>query len=313
MPLCVFDIHPDGNARQASDAALVGPGIYRWHHYDLSDPDLAGWVSRSLDPIPAAALLQPETRPRCDPYGDGLILNLRGINLNEGQSADQMVSVRMWVAQEAVVTVRVRRVFALEDIRGLCVAGQAPSSPAAFLNALIGRLTARIQDEVLRISAQTEFFEVDLENKHSPTPRELPETRRKVIKLRRYLEPQKHALDRLVVFEGALVGAADALELRELANRTTIAVEELAAQQERIITVQDEHDLQVAQRQASHGFRLSLAAAVFLPISFLTGLFGVNVGGMPGLENPSAFAILSLSMVALAIVLVLLLKWIRWL
>ncbi len=313
MPLFVFDINSDGTARQVRDAALAGPDVYRWHHYDLSDPHLAEWATEVLDPIPAAALLQPETRPRCDPYGDGLILNLRGINLNEGQSADQMVSVRMWVTEQAIVTVRVRRVFAMEDIRVLCETGHAPSSPAAFLNALIGRLTARVQDEVLAISAQTEFYEVDLENKESPVPKELPEARRKVIKLRRYLEPQKQALDRLVAFDGALIDAADALALRELANRTTIAVEELAAQQERIITVQDEHDLQIAQRQASHGFRLSLAAAVFLPISFLTGLFGVNVAGMPGVENPSAFAILSLSMAALAIALVLLLKWVRWL
>ncbi|HEY5718587.1 MAG TPA: CorA family divalent cation transporter, partial [Motiliproteus sp.] len=36
---------------------------------------------------------------------------------------------------------------------------------------------------------------------------------------------------------------------------------------------------------------LSLVAAVFLPLGFLTGLLGINVGGIPGVENPNAFYI----------------------
>jgi zinc transporter len=35
---------------------------------------------------------------------------------------------------------------------------------------------------------------------------------------------------------------------------------------------------------------LSIVATVFLPIGFVTGLLGVNVGGIPGAETPWAFA-----------------------
>ena len=34
---------------------------------------------------------------------------------------------------------------------------------------------------------------------------------------------------------------------------------------------------------------LSVIAAVFLPLGFLTGLLGINVGGMPGADNAAAF------------------------
>ncbi len=312
MPICAFDITPDGAATVPTDNGMESETGYRWTHYDLGDPELAPWVAAHMDPILAAALLQPETRPRCDPYKDGLILNLRGINLNEGQQADQMVSVRMWVTRTAIVTVRVRRVFALEDIRRGAEAQNAPPSPAAFLIDLVARLTERIQQEVLAIVKLTEFYEVDLEDKDTPTPKELPATRRSVIKLSRYLQPQQTALDRLAGFQGPLIPEDDALALRELANRTTLAVEELAAQQERIVAVQDEHDMQVSQKQASHGYRLSVAAGIFLPLGFLTGLFGVNVAGMPGLEDPSAFAILCLALAGLTALLVILLKWTRW-
>lgn len=313
MPICVFDIFPDGTTKVPEDIALTGNGTYRWWHYELNEIGFAEWATAALPAIPAGALLQPETRPRCDQYQDGLILNLRGINMNEGQQADQMVSVRMWVSEDVIITVRVRRIFAIDEIRQMAVTQSAPLTTAAFIEALVSRLTTRVQDEVMRISKLTEFFEADLEDDNTPLPDDLPATRRSVIKIRRYLEPQEQALVRLSTLELPIVPEPDALKLRELANRTTIAVEELDALQERLIAVQDDHDLDVARRQARHGYVLSIAAAIFLPLGFLTGLFGVNIGGMPGIENPWAFATLCLSMVGLAALMFVVLKAIRWL
>ena len=313
MPICVFDIFPDGTASVPDDTALIGPGTYRWWHYDLSDPDLADWAKASLPEIPAGALLQPETRPRCDQYDTGLILNLRGINMNAGQHADQMVSIRMWVEAGVIITVRLRRVFAIDEIRQLAIAQIAPPTTATFIEALVSRLTTRVQEEVMHISKLTEFYEADLTDDATPLPKDLPETRRSVIKLRRYLEPQKQALVTLSTIDLPIVSDADALKLRELANRTTIAVEELDALQERLIAVQDDHDLDVARRQARHGHVLSIAAQFFLPLGFLTGLFGVNIGGVPGIDTPWAFAILCLSMVGLSALMALILRALRWL
>jgi zinc transporter len=56
-----------------------------------------------------------------------------------------------------------------------------------------------------------------------------------------------------------------------------------------------------------------VGAGIFLPVSFLTGLFGVNVGGMPGLNSPWAFAILCGAMVLLALVLVAIIRRMKWL
>ena len=313
MPLCVFDIYDDGTTSVPEDSHLTGPARYRWWHYDMADPALEPWLAEHLPEIPAGALLQPETRPRCDEYEEGLILNLRGINLNEGQQADQMVSIRMWVTDAVVITVRMRRVFAIDELRTLATQNNAPRQPSAFLEALVSRLTARVQTEVARLADRTAFYETDLEDLSTPPPKDLPVTRRSTIKLERYLAPQRAALERLAQLDLPLVPDVDSMKMRELANRTAIVVEELDALQERIVTVQDEHDNQVAQRQARHGYVLSIAAAVFLPLGFLTGLFGVNVGGMPGVDDPRAFAILCLAMVGLAAIMLAVLKWLRWL
>lgn len=312
MPICVFDVAADGTTSVPTDTALTGPGRYRWWHYDMTDPAFADWVHRHLPAIPAGALLQTETRPRCDPFNDGLILNLRGINMNEGEDADEMISLRMWVADDVVITVRRRKVFAIDLIRERCGMNRAPDTTAGFLETLIAALTDRVETHIDTIEKLTDFYEADLEDSSTKPPRDLPETRRSIIRLRRYLEPQRTALAKLAEIDLPILPEPSALQLRELANRSTIAVEELDELRDRLTTVQDEHDTNVAQRQARHSYVLSVAAAIFLPLSFITGLFGVNVNGMIGAEDPRSFAILCLSMVGLAIAMVAILRWVRW-
>lgn len=312
MPICVFDIFADGTTSVPTETNLTGPGVYRWWHFDLTDEMLEPWVREHLHEIPAGSLIQKQTRPRCDRFDGGLILNLRGINMNAGQDADEMVSVRMFVETGLLITVRRKKVFAIDAIRQLAEAQTAPPSPAKFLEDLVRRLTLRVQEHVASIDEQAEFFEIDLEDKETPMPHELPEIRRSVIRLRRYLDPQRAALSKLAALDIPLIPQASQLELHEQANSALIAVEELDELRERLVSVQEEHDANVAQRQARHGYVLSVAAAIFLPLGFLTGLFGVNVGGMPGTGHPWAFAALCLSMTALAVLMFALLRWVRW-
>ncbi|MDF1727427.1 MAG: CorA family divalent cation transporter [Sulfitobacter sp.] len=312
MALYAYDIFPDGRAEEVNDRSLCGPGAYRWWHFDLSDPKLEPFLRQNLHEVPAASLAQLHTRPRCDPFDDGLILNLRGINMNEGMDADEMVSIRIYARQDLLITVRRNRVFAIAEIREEMLRGSAPASPAAFLEVLVDKLSDQVQSHVATIDELAETFEEALEDPDTPMPRDLPEMRRAVIRLRRYLDPQRVALGRLAQLKIPLIPEDIGLKLRELSIQAIIAVEELDELQGRMVSVQDEHDANIAQRQARHGYVLSVAAAVFLPLGFLTGLFGVNVGGMPGVDSPAAFTILCLGLLALAVLLVALLRLVRW-
>ena len=42
---------------------------------------------------------------------------------------------------------------------------------------------------------------------------------------------------------------------------------------------------------------LSIVAAMLLPLGFLTGLVGINLGGIPGSESPFGFLVFSLLMI----------------
>ena len=57
---------------------------------------------------------------------------------------------------------------------------------------------------------------------------------------------------------------------------------------------------------------LSVVAVVFLPLGFLTGLVGVNLGGIPGIENSQGFIIFIGVLMVVVIMQVLVFRWKKW-
>ena len=56
--------------------------------------------------------------------------------------------------------------------------------------------------------------------------------------------------------------------------------------------ISDEVTNILTERLNKNMYALSVVAAIFLPLGFLTGLLGINIGGIPGAENPQAFVVI---------------------
>ena len=59
-------------------------------------------------------------------------------------------------------------------------------------------------------------------------------------------------------------------------------------------------------------YLLTILSTIMMPLSFVTGLLGVNVGGVPARETPWAFAALCGLLVVIAISEYLLLRRLHW-
>ena len=108
-----------------------------------------------------------------------------------------------------------------------------------------------------------------------------------------------------------LLGEHRAL-LREIGDRTTRLVEDLDAARERAGVVQDELNSLISEEMNRTMYLLTVVAAVLLPPSLITGLLGINVGGIPGTDHPLAFVMVIAVIVVLALVEVLILRRLRW-
>lgn len=101
--------------------------------------------------------------------------------------------------------------------------------------------------------------------------------------------------------------------LSETANRTTRTVEALDATHDRLLATQDHLDILHASALGRNSYLLSVVAAIFLPLGFLTGLFGINVGGMPGVETPMGFWIVTGGSAVIGIALFAIFRFSKWL
>ena len=313
-PLAAFDFI-DGQARAVEDnwpEAEISEG-FRWLHFDLNDDQFETWVKERLTTVAAWSLLQKETRPRCERNSEGMILNLRAVNLNPQSAPEDMVSLRIWATPSSIVSARVRNVYAIDTIKEEAAKGTGPSSVGVFLARLAHSVVSRIEAVSLELEEKTDDFEILVSEGQMLESSAVGDLRQTVIKLRRFINPQREAIANLAEVDDEIISNRELALLQETNNRTRRTVEELDAVKDRLAALQDQLDAIRSHAISRNSYILSVVAAVFLPLGFLTGLFGVNVAGMPGASYPLSFWILTGLSIASGAMLFLIFKFAKWL
>ena len=317
--LLAYDFDGVGGGKSVSDKAIARElknEKLAWVHLDLSHPDTKPWLHKKisyLDPFVVDALVAEETRPRVAEIGDGALIILRGVNLNENADPEDMVSIRLWIDAERIISVQRRQLKAVLEIEERILAGRGPKNSGDFINMLVARLSEKMALVLTELDDATDDVEEKiLENPDTAFREKIIDIRKEAIVLRRYMAPQKDAIAQLRLCEFLWLDAGHKRHLVENYDHLMRYVEDLDAIRERAQIVKDELANIIADRLNKNLYVLSVIAAVFLPLGFLTGLLGINVGGIPGVDNPYAFFIFSGILILLVIIQILLFKKLKW-
>lgn len=300
----------DAISHQLKDDALA------WVHLDASHPETQSWLEQEiayLDPFIIEALLEEETRPRMTQIENGVLVILRGVNLNENADPEDMVSIRLWVDDHRIISLRRRKLKAVHDLEDKLKAGNGPKNAGEFLCMLTEGLFDRMEPVLATLDDQTDDIEEAILDEPDSALREsIVDVRRQAIMFRRYMAPQRDAISQLRMCDAPFLTDRHKRQLQEVLNQVTRYVEDLDAIRERSQIVKDELANSIADRLNKNMYVLSVIAAIFLPLGFLTGLLGVNIGGIPGTDNPNAFWLFSAMMLALVIAQIVLFKKLKW-
>ena len=90
-------------------------------------------------------------------------------------------------------------------------------------------------------------------------------------------------------------------------------MEDLDSARERAAVTQEELAGRLAEQMNKTMYVLSIVAAIFLPLGLITGLLGINVGGIPGVDSGWAFTIVCLILIGIAVVQAIVFKKMKWL
>ncbi len=317
--ICAYLLDGQGRGRpldwEGVDRWRPDQGVL-WVHLDRCAFEARQWLKEKsgLNPILVSALLARGSRPRTTEVDDSLLVFLRGVNLNDGEDPVHMVSMRMFVDQRRVISVRRQHLMAVEDVRSALEQGTGPLGSADLLIAMAETLTERMRPKLTDLKDELDTLEEDMERtQYAETKPRLAGIQRETITLRRYLAPQRDALDHLRTAEAAWLDSGHRLRLHEIIDQVTRYVENLDAGQEQAEVLHDQISDALTERMNRNMYLLSLMAGVFLPLDFITGLLGVNVGGIPGTDNPWGFLELAIGLVLLAALLLFLFKRLQWL
>lgn len=269
-----------------------------WVHLDRTGTKARQWIEGGAR-LPASAvraMLEPDPRSRFTyyPAGDGLpegvVFVLRGLNFNENDDPEDMVSVRLWIDRNRVITTRKREIMAVEDRRQALLQGRGPKESVDVLLGINESLLSRLEPELDAMDELLSAHEADGERVRDPGVRAtIAGLRRKIAMIRRYLAPQR---DALLLAEREMpqwAGRGVRHTIHDSAIGLARAVDHLDEMHDRARAVQDELALLENQRTARVTMRLTVIAAIFLPANVIAAIWGMNTGGLPFASHGSGF------------------------
>ncbi|MFT2796817.1 zinc transporter ZntB [Serratia sp. N21D137] len=272
-----------------------------WLHLDYAHPASAEWLANTplLPDLVRQALAGESTRPRVTRLGDGTLITLRGINFNTDSRPDQLVTFRVYINDKMIISTRHRKVYSIDEVVNELRNGQGPINSGNWLVEIADALTDHTSEFIEDLHDKIIDLEDALLEQQIPERGQLALIRKQLIVLRRYMAPQRDVFSRLASDRLPWMNDDERRRMQDIADRLGRGLDDLDGSIARTAILSDEITTVMADAMNRRTYTMSLMAMVFLPTTFLTGLFGVNLGGIPGSGSPLAFASFCFMLVAL--------------
>lgn len=263
-------------------------GSFRWLHMNLADHGTRRWIE-DLDGLPVAVselLLSSDTHQRALVDGDAVGCVLHDFERDFDVADTARVGVlRIALTPALMLTTRLHPLRSADIARQRLERGAAATGPAQALELLVGAITENVTEISRTLSADVQRAEdAFLEGHHPPTARDLIGIRRRLAQLHRLLAGMRGVFQRLEQDDDL----ADALlpTVEKLVQRLQSLDADILGVQGQLRLLREELDIQEAQRTNQNLYILSIITALMLPATLVTGIFGMNTGGLPLANGP---------------------------
>lgn len=272
-----------GGVKPLEDNDVIDSQHPCWLHLNYTHPDSARWLASTplLPNNVRDALAGESSRPRVSRMGEGTLITLRCINGSTDERPDQLVAMRLYMDERFIVSTRQRKVLALDDVVSDLQEGTGPVDCGGWLVDVCDALTDHASEFIEELHDKIIDLEDNLLDQQIPPRGFLALLRKQLIVMRRYMAPQRDVYARLASERLPWMSDDHRRRMQDIADRLE-GLDEIDACIARTGIMADEIAQVMQESLARRTYTMSLMAMVFLPSTFLTGLFGVNLGGIPG-------------------------------
>lgn len=287
-----------------------------WVHLDANHDNTKSWLEKEasyLDHLIIDALIAEETRPRIVEFETGLLIILRSVNLNKGAEPEDMVSLRIWIDNCRIITIQRRDIRAVVTFAKNIESGKSIKSSGEFLYNLLYESLSDTASFIYGIGDALDYLEAKVTSTHDMKFRErIIQIRGQSAVFKRYLLPQKEVIKKLQTVEQEWITDWARRHFQENYDTITRMIEESQEACDRSQILHDELSNALSERLNRSMYKLSIITSIFMPLTFVTGIFGMNIGGVPGINDPEAFNISMFGMLMIFLLQVFFFKRGKW-
>lgn len=271
----------------------TAPGEVLWLHLRRTCEGVAEWLQEEFSiPEPTVRLLTSDaTRPRAFREGETLVATLRGINFNPGAEPEDMVSMQLWSDGARLVTLRRAPLQTPRDTLAEFESGRGPTDAGSLVTSLTAHMVQRMNAAIVDMNEDIDRLEdLDIEQEDNDAMlAQIAAIRRNCLALQRHMGPQHVALEAIARDAPQWFEGHDRREIAETIALLRRFLDDIDISKESAVVLMDELRARSLAASERTNYLLTIVAAIFLPLTFLTGLLGINVGGMPGADDGAAF------------------------
>jgi len=284
-------IHLRSSLDSGSDDRAAPSGD-AWIDIEVADDDGRRWLASEsgLDDEIIGRLIEPGLATYWRRFGNGLHFHVRAVVPGVDTSPNPFVDLGIWLEPGRIITVRHGKMLALDRVAEACSKGEGPSSSWELIVFVLSEGLSRMEQNLHDLTASIDQLEDEVLTGEGDAPiQRVAELQRRLVYARRFRVP----LANMVSFISSQSGRDIEGELRDELDGMVHVVaqhqELLGLSIDRASALQGQIRDQLADSMNSATYRFTWVATVFLPLSFLTGLLGINVAGIPGNHDPLAF------------------------
>jgi zinc transporter len=270
-----------------------------WLHFDLTNSYAREWLGR-CDRIPESArkiLLATDTQIRLETFKDSIFGVLGDLRYDCEINPESLVSVlRLYVDENWIVTGRLHPLQSTDRLRSDLLNGSQIESSIQLLAHLFQRFTEVLILKVAELDSLSNAIEDNLlRGRFNEQQSGVSRMRRSLVRLRRLLSAEQAARFHIRARLPRWRSEADIAFLQREVERLDIVIRDVESLQERTRLLQEEIAGQQQQATNRNLYFLSIVTTIFLPITVISGIFGMNVGGLPWTQDALGFQRVMLS------------------
>jgi magnesium transporter len=254
--------------------------------------------------------------PKVESYGDYIYVILHRIDFAAPEHCFNTHDVDFFLGPNYLVTIHSGDSRSIQQISEVCQRNSLAlgEGPAALMHRIIDSMVDNYRPEIDELSERLDALEEQVfDASASNLARDILDFKKDVASLRRVVQPQRDVVGRLARREFQVIDEQIAYRFRDVHDHLVRIADESMFFQDRITSLLDANLAIVSNQLNSIMKILTIIATVFMPLTFITGLYGMNVD-LPhfGFGGVTMFWVLMGVMLAVVIIMLVYFRRRRW-